>query len=80
MYAYGEGVEKNDSIAYMYLKRAADLGNARAQGNVAFFYLAGRYVKQDYEAGMQWYKRSAKNGDEISQDYLKKRGIKWENE
>jgi TPR repeat protein len=55
--------------AYWALK-AARIGDVFAQGMIAFKYLEGAGVDQDYEKAEFWYRKAAKNGDERAQDLL----------
>ena len=53
-YEYGKGTEKNETMAMEYYKRAAKLGLAVAQSNLATCYKVGRGCEQDLEKAKEW--------------------------
>lgn len=66
-YKNGDGVEKNDTKAIEYLKRAAELGNAEAQCELGLFYEKGKVVEQSLEKAVEWYRKAAEQGHVDSQ-------------
>jgi TPR repeat protein len=50
--------------------RAAHAGNIYAQHSIAFKYLEGEGVEQDYELAEFWYRKAAENGDDLAQDMI----------
>lgn len=46
-YEYGRGVQKNDSMAFHYYQRAAEMDNYLGKYNLARFYLKGIYIHPD---------------------------------
>ena len=80
MYAYGQGVQKNEYEAVKWYRRAAEQGHTSAQNNLGIMYKGGRGVtKDDYEA-VKWFRKSAEQGDcmgqcNLGQMYLDGRGV-----
>lgn len=64
MYAYGQGVEKNDQQAFKWLSRAAKLGSAQAQYNLAILYENGFGTTQSSQQALKWFKAAADQGRE----------------
>jgi len=64
MYAYGEGVEKNDEEAFKWLSRAANTGSAQAQFNLGILYEKGFGVTADKQQARKWFKAAADQGRE----------------
>jgi tetratricopeptide (TPR) repeat protein len=52
------------------LREAADLGYAPAQTGIGNAYFAGKGVKQDYSAAIEWWKKAAAQGDSLAQNNL----------
>ncbi len=67
MYLNGDGVKQNYDEARRYLRRAADAGNAVAQGNLAYMYANGIGVTKDYNKAVEWGMKSAMQGNAESQ-------------
>ena len=63
LYLYGEGVEKNISVAIKWLKRAAQNGSSDAQANLGGIFYHDFDVDQDLEQAEMWYELSIKNGN-----------------
>lgn len=53
--------EKRDSLAI--LTALADSGDAKAQNTLGVWYYTGRKVKQDYRKALEWWSKSAKQGN-----------------
>ena len=64
MYAYGEGVEKNDEEAFKWLSRAANTGSAQAQFNLGILYEKGFGITADKQQARKWFKAAADQGRE----------------
>jgi len=62
LYFFGNGVNKDLSIAYNYCKRAALKGLARAQNNLAYMYLNGMGTNKDYVKSYAWSLIAIKQG------------------
>jgi uncharacterized protein len=58
--AYQEG---DFGRAYAVMHTLANLGDARAQANIALMYRSGKGVKQDYAEAVKWYRLAAEQGD-----------------
>ncbi|MCR4907771.1 MAG: hypothetical protein K5985_03005 [Lachnospiraceae bacterium] len=58
LYDMGRVGEHDDSTAYYYYRKAAEMGNITAPYNVAKMYEYGKGVKQDIELAKIWYKRA----------------------
>ena len=62
-YHHGEGVTKNLKKACAYYRRAAEAGEARAQGALGEIYVRGELDgKEDYENGVFWLEKAAAQG------------------
>ena len=55
MYDRGQGVEKSDVHAALWLRKAAEQGVARAQNHMARLYADGRGVPRDPVAAHTWF-------------------------
>jgi TPR repeat protein len=62
LYFFGNGVNKDLSIAYNYCKKAALKGLARAQNNLAYMYLNGMGTNKDYVKSYAWSLIAIKHG------------------
>lgn len=87
MYAFGQGVTKDLSIAAIYWEKAAKKGLGSAMGNLAALYASGQGgYELDMAEAAKWYKRSAEhrhfssmlsisvmyfNGQGVPQDHIK---------
>ncbi len=60
---YDEGYNQ-EKEAFSWFKRAAKLGNAQAQVELAELYDAGEGVTQDTEQAVIWYEKAAEQGHE----------------
>lgn len=63
---YDEGLNKAKE-AFAWFKKAAELGNAQAQVELAELYDAGEGVTQDTEQAVKWYEKAAEQGHEEAQ-------------
>ena len=62
MYAYGEGVERNDESAFKWLSLAAESDSAQAQYNLAILYENGFGTTKDNQQAKKWFKAAADQG------------------
>ena len=66
-FAYIKGEEamkaSNYSDAAMWFRKAADMGNAKAQRRLGFCYEYGKGVNEDPEKAVFWYRKAAEQGD-----------------
>ena len=69
-YYMGNGTERNYKKALQYYQVAADMGNARAQNQVAGIYYLGKGIKENKALGAFWYEKAAIQGFSISQYVL----------
>ncbi len=69
-YEKGEWVDKDLKSAFGFYLMGALKGNARSQYYVARLYFAGKGVTQDYENGLKWLTRSARQGYVLAQKDL----------
>ena len=63
---YDEGFNQPKE-AFSWFKKAAELGNAQAQVELAELFDAGEGVSQDTEQAVSWYERAAQQGHEEAQ-------------
>jgi len=63
LYWMNQGVPRDYFEASRWLHKAAELGNAGAQGKLGFLYAEGLTVGQDYEQAFQWFSKAAQQGD-----------------
>ena len=90
MYDTGHGVEKDETKAVEWYRKAAEQGYAYAQNNLGTMYLNGKGVTQDYAEALKWYHKSAeqgyvraqcnlgymyRNGKGVTQDYAE--AVEW---
>lgn len=65
-YLGGIGVDKNSSLAYKYIKQAADSGNAEAQYQLAMMYFKGNGVNKSLDNAIYWHGKAHSQGYEES--------------
>ncbi len=56
--------------ALPFIKKAADLGLAKAQNRIGYMYRNGYGVTQDYYEAVKWYRKAAEQGDALGQSNL----------
>ena len=61
-YRRGNGVRKNEEIAYQWIRKAAEQGNAAAENDLGTMYRLGEGVSRDKEEAVRWYQKSARHG------------------
>lgn len=69
-YYEGDGVAKNMSMAFQYLKPLADAGYTKAYFPVAEMYHRGQGVAKDRDAAEQWYQKAADAGNAKAKNIL----------
>ena len=67
MYNWGYGVEKDESQAVEWYRKAAEQGYSNAQNNLGNMYLNGKGIEQDYRKAVEWYRKAAEQGNAIAQ-------------
>lgn len=73
MYQVGEGVQRNPARAFDFYRRAARMGNAEAQYQLALMYLDSYSVNTNEDKAMQWLERATAQGHrnaKFTYDYL----------
>jgi len=81
MYEQGQGVIANDSLAWSWFRRAANLGDAEAQFRLGQYHEQGKGVPISNAEAIKWYQRAAKLGHATAKArlgamFLKARGTK----
>ncbi|RSH93388.1 hypothetical protein EHS25_007744 [Saitozyma podzolica] len=61
---------QSDTEAYLWAKKAAELGLAKAQYAVGYFTETGIGIEADPSEAMKWYKQAAEGGDKRAQKRL----------
>ena len=69
-YNNGKGTEKNDELAVMWYREAAEQWNMYAQYNLGVMYSKGCGVPQDYVEARKWFLKSALQGNDSAQNSL----------
>ena len=67
LYAYGQGVSKDEKHAAQWYRKAADQGVAIAQSLLGSMYYYGRGVPKDDQQAVQWHRKAADQGDASGQ-------------
>ncbi len=70
MYRNGEGVEKNDQLAFQWMKKSAEKGDSTSQDNLGIFYRDGIGTEVNVSEAASWFKKSALQGDPQGQGNL----------
>jgi TPR repeat protein len=65
----GRGVDKDQTEAVNWYRKAADQGNAQAQNNLGVSYENGWGVAQDYAEALSWFLKAALQGNVAAQRY-----------
>ncbi|HSI16020.1 MAG TPA: tetratricopeptide repeat protein [Chthoniobacter sp.] len=69
-YLEGLGVTKDDAKAAEYFRKAADMGNAKAENNLGLMYATGQGVKKDSDEALKWLRAAATRGNIDAQENL----------
>ena len=67
MYAFGEGVLKDDAEAIRWYRLAAEQDHSSAQYNLGVHYANGKGVLKDDVEAVRWYSLAAAQGDASAQ-------------
>lgn len=70
MYRNGEGVERNDQLAFQWMKKSAEKGDSTAQDNLGVFFRDGIGTEIDAAQAASWFKKSALQGNPQGQGNL----------
>lgn len=70
MYATGQGVQKNERIAFNLFHKAARNHNIEAKYYMGLSFLQGRGVRQQLDLARYWFKLAAKQGHVKARQYL----------
>ncbi len=70
MYRNGEGVEKNDQLAFQWMKKSAEKGDSVAQDNLGVFYRDGIGTDMNKAEAVSWFRKSAIQGNPEGQGNL----------
>lgn len=71
IYAYGDGVPKDEAKAAAWYQKAAAQGNKYAQFDLGVMYAFGRGVPKDEAKAAEWYQKAAAQGwsrDNVSKE------------
>lgn len=63
MYSNGDGVDKNDKIAFDWYQKAMDKGNSNAEFSVAYAYVHAKGVKKNLSQAIDIYQRMGDLGN-----------------
>ena len=72
MYLNGYGVTKNETIAFAMIYTAAEKGMATAQHSIGYMYENGIGTKQSYKDALEWYTKAFAQGNEGSEEAIKR--------
>jgi TPR repeat protein len=67
MYGQGEGVPKDDALAMIWFRKAANQGEPVALFNLGLAYDKGDGVPQDFAQAAVWYRKAADKGNVFAQ-------------
>jgi hypothetical protein len=70
VYASGEGVVKDESVAVNWFRKAAEQNHASAQFNLGQCYLAGRGVAKDEAEAAKWIRKAAQQDCAVAERSL----------
>jgi len=70
MYKNGQGVPKNDELAFELFLKAAKQGDAQAQYEVAHMYKNGLGTSKNLEVTFEWFQKAAVQDHAMAQYYL----------
>jgi len=65
-----KGEKENQIKAVEWYRKAAEMGNAKAQNNLGICYATGEGVKKDLVKAVEWYTKAVEQGDVIAQSNL----------
>ena len=70
-YPDGEGFRKDAALAAAWYRKAADQGDADAQGTLGFMYYRGEGVPEDHVLAREWLGQAAQQGNKWAQEWLR---------
>ena len=70
MYATGCGVDKNDTKAVYWYRKAAEQGNAMAENNLGCMLECGRGCEKDEQEALLMYRKAAEHGNAMGRKNL----------
>jgi len=70
MYKYGKGVPKDYAEAVKWFRKAAEQGDADAQGFLGVMCYIGDGVPEDKTEAVKWYRKAAEQGHARAQNAL----------
>jgi len=77
VYFQGKELGQDDVEAAYYFKKAAEMGNKRAQISLAMMYANGRGVQKDFDEAVYWIKQAYRTAELARQDTAVKVAISW---
>lgn len=72
MFANGDGVPRNDAMAYKWFLKSAEEGYAEAQFRLGEMLLSGLGTQKDSAKGLEWIHKAAEGGYIPARDFLHK--------
>ena len=79
MYEDGCGVDKNDSTAVEWYRKAAEQGHDDAQFRLGTMYEDGWGVDKNISTALEWYRKAAEQGDDDAQESVSLLSSKLQN-
>ncbi|KAJ1556190.1 hypothetical protein HK405_005427 [Cladochytrium tenue] len=70
MYRDGQGVQRSDSEAASWFRKAAELGHAAAQSSLGLMYSTGKGVAYNFEEAVSWFRRAEAGGNDTARKIL----------
>jgi hypothetical protein len=67
LYYDGQGVPQDYAQAAAWHRKAAEQGDAVAQGSLGLMYVGGQGVPQDYAQAATWFRKAAEQGVALAQ-------------
>ena len=64
MYLRGDGVEKDDALAFSWFMKSAEQEDAASQYNLGRMYIMGKGVVENMPEAKIWIKKAYENNDE----------------
>ena len=65
-------MERNDTEAYHWYRKAADSGHPNAQYNLGIIYSKGRGIPRNINDAIKWFQKADDQGDENARKSLEK--------
>jgi uncharacterized protein len=70
MLRLGDGIERNENEAIIWIRKAADRGHVDAQNSLGARYSRGEGIKQDSYEAITWFQKAANQGFVVAQTNL----------